>query len=238
GDKHEKSHGDKHHGVHWGYEGDSGPEHWGDLSEKFKACGEGKSQSPIDISGELKAPHDTLEMNYDETKINILNNGHSIKVNYDKGSYITVNGERYNLVQFHFHGPSEHTVNGKHAAMEMHLVHQSKKGAYAVVGALIEKGDKNKAFSTMWKNLPEEAGEKESLKATVNVKDLLPAKKAFYNYSGSFTTPPCTEDVTWFVMKDKVNLSEHQLKTFGEIMHGDNRPVQPLNGRVIGASGL
>ncbi len=244
--KHEKGHGEKHesgmkmkmkhHGMHWGYEGDSGPEHWGALSPKFKACSEGKSQSPIDISGDLKGSDDKLVMHYSKTKINILNNGHSIKVNYDKGSYVTVNGEKYNLVQFHFHGPSEHTVNGKHSAMEMHLVHQSKKGGYAVVGALIEKGDENSAFSGMWNNLPEEAGDKESLKATVNVEDLLPHRKAFYRYTGSFTTPPCTEGVKWFVMKDKVLLSGSQLEAFSEIMHGDNRPVQPLNGRVISAS--
>ncbi len=236
-DGHESHKSSGHHGAHWGYEGEHGPEHWGELSAKFKACGEGKSQSPINISGSLKSPQDTLEMHYKSTKIDILNNGHSIKINYDKGSYIKVNGERYNLVQFHFHGPSEHTVNGKHSAMEMHLVHQSKKGGYAVVGVMIEKGDKNKAFSGMWANLPEEAGDEEELGASVNVRDLLPKKKSFYNYRGSFTTPPCTEGVKWFVMKNKVNLSGHQLKAFEEIMHGDNRPVQPLNGRVIGVSG-
>jgi len=238
-DHHErKEHASKHHGAHWGYEGKTGPEHWGAMSEKFKACSEGKTQSPVDIKGAKGTSQNKLVLHYGDTKINILNNGHSIQVNYDKGSYITVNGKRYDLAQFHFHGPSEHTVNGKHSPMEMHLVHTSKDGGFAVVGVLIEKGDKNKAFSGVWKDLPEEAGDKETLSATVNVKDLLPADKAFYNYTGSFTTPPCTEGVAWFMMKDTVKLSGKQLKAFREIMHGDNRPVQPLNGRVITTSGL
>ncbi len=237
GEHHEEGHHAKHK-AHWGYVGEHGPAHWGEMSKKFKACGEGKMQSPIDIKGAHGTSRNKLEMHYGDTKINIENNGHSIEVVYDKGSYIKVNGKRYDLAQFHFHGPSEHTVNGKHSAMEMHLVHKSKDGGYAVVGVLIEKGAKNKAFSGMWKNLPEEAGEEKELSATVNVKDLLPRNKSFYNYTGSFTTPPCTEEVKWFVMKNKVHLSGHQLKEFAEIMHGDNRPVQPLNGRVITTSGL
>ncbi|MFQ5427817.1 MAG: carbonic anhydrase [Thermodesulfobacteriota bacterium] len=222
---------------HWSYEGDTGPEHWGSLDEKYKACSEGKSQSPIDITGDLKVSHDKLELHYNPTKINILNNGHTIKVSYDKGSYIKVNGEKFALAQFHFHGPSEHTVNGKHSPMEMHLVHKSRKGGYAVVGVLIENGSENKAFAKMWSHLPEHDGQKKSLKKTVNAKRLLPKDKSYYRYSGSFTTPPCTEGVKWFVMKNKIQLSADQLKTFGKIMHGDNRPVMPLNGRVIGTSG-
>ncbi len=238
GEHHEGGHHSKSHHAHWGYEGEHGPEHWGEMNEKFKACGEGKAQSPIDIKGVKGTSNEKLELHYGATKINIVNNGHSVQVNYDKGSYIKVNGKRYDLAQFHFHGPSEHTVNGKHSAMEMHLVHKSKDGGFAVVGVLIEKGGKNKAFSTVWKHLPEEAGQKKMVKATVNVKDLLPGNKAFYNYTGSFTTPPCTEEVKWFVMKDKVRLSAHQLKEFAEIMHGDNRPVQPLNGRAITSGSL
>jgi len=237
GEHHEGNHHAKHH-AHWGYEGKTGPAYWGGMNAKFKACGEGRIQSPIDIKGAHGTSHNKLEMHYGNTKINIENNGHSIEVVYDKGSYIKVNGKRYDLAQFHFHGPSEHTVNGKHSAMEMHLVHKSKDGGYAVVGVLIEKGDKNKAFSKMWRNLPDEAGDEKEVDASVNVSDLLPRNKAFYNYIGSFTTPPCTEKVQWFVMKNKVHLSGHQLKAFAKIMHGDNRPVQPLNGRVITTSGF
>jgi len=230
--EHKKS-SKKHGGAHWGYEGKHGPEHWGELSEKFRACSEGKTQSPIDIRDVKGASKAKVVLHYKPTKIKILNNGHTLKVSYDKGSYMTVNGKRYDLLQFHFHSPSEHTVGGKHSAMEMHLVHKSKDGGFAVIGVLIEKDGKNKAFSTLWKKLPEEEGEEYNRKATVNVADLLPSDKAFYNYTGSFTTPPCTEGVNWFVLKNKVHLSGHQVKEFREIMHGDNRPVQPINGRVI-----
>ncbi|MFQ5353564.1 MAG: carbonic anhydrase [Thermodesulfobacteriota bacterium] len=222
---------------HWGYEGHTGPEHWGELKPEFKACSEGKSQSPIDITGDFKASKAKLELHYSPTKINVLNNGHTIKVSYDAGSYVSVNGERYNLVQFHFHGPSEHTVNGEHFPMEMHLVHQSKKGGYAVVGVLIANGAENKALAGLWSHMPEKVGQKKRLKKTVNAKALLPKDKSYYTYSGSFTTPPCTEGVKWLVMKNPIELSANQLKAFGKIMPRDNRPVQPLNGRAIGISG-
>ncbi len=232
---HYEREGQRHsaHTAHWGYEGKRGPEHWGELSEKFRACSEGKTQSPIDITKVDGVSSAKVELHYQPTKIKILNNGHSIKVTYDKGSYMIVDGKRYDLLQFHFHSPSEHTVGGKHSAMEMHLVHRSSDGGFAVIGVLIEKDGKNKAFARLWKKLPEKKGEEYERKATVNVADLLPEDKAFYNYTGSFTTPPCTEGVKWFVLKSKVNLSGHQVKEFREIMHGDNRPVQPINGRVI-----
>ncbi len=236
--EHESAHHERHR-AHWGYEGKHGPEHWGEMKKEFRACGEGRTQSPINISNVRGTSNEKVELHYGPTKINIENNGHSIEVVYDRGSYLKVNGKRYDLAQFHFHSPSEHTVNGRHSAMEMHLVHKSKDGGFAVVGVLIEKGEKeNRAYSDMWGNLPKKAGQEKHVGKKVNVGDLLPAGKAFYNYSGSFTTPPCTEGVKWFVMKEKVYLSGDQIKAFGKIMHGDNRPTQPLNGRTITSGSL
>lgn len=225
--------GSKHHKGHWSYEGETGPEHWGELSEKFEACSKGKSQSPIDITAAAVGGRGKVEFNYSPSRIKILNNGHAIQVNYDKGSYIKVGGKRYDLLQFHFHAPSEHTVAGKHSDIEMHLVHKSKKGELAVVGVLIDKGEMNGAYKDVWAGLPEKEGKEMALKATVNAFELLPAKKIYYSYSGSLTTPPCSENVSWFVMKTPVKLSGDQIKAFTEIMHGDNRPTQPLHGRKV-----
>jgi len=138
--------------VHWSYEGEAGPEHWGELSHDFAACSEGKEQSPIDVPGTATVNPADLTFNYQPTAVNILNNGHTIQVNYDVGSSLEVDGTTYNLLQLHFHATSEHTVGGKYSDMEMHLVHQSADGGYAVVGVMINRGAENAAFAPVWNN--------------------------------------------------------------------------------------
>lgn len=220
-------------GAQWGYEGDHGPEHWGELSHDYEACGKGKKQSPIDISKPQKADMKDIDFHYSPTRVNILNNGHTVQVNYDSGSYIEVNGTRYDLLQFHFHTPSEHTVGSKSFDMEMHLVHKSKDGALAVVGVLVEEGKENRAYKTVWGNLPEHESPVKTVNVKVDANDLLPGKKTYYTYSGSLTTPPCSEGVTWLVLTDSVELSADQIEDIHEIMHSNNRPTQPLHGRTV-----
>jgi carbonic anhydrase len=221
--------GDKH----WGYEGAEGPEHWGELSKKYKACSEGEKQSPIDITGAKGADLKNIKFDYKPSKINILNNGHTIQVNYDKGSSITVDGTEFKLLQFHFHTPSEHVVRGGSYDMEMHLVHKSNKGELAVVGVLVREGEENPAFADMWGHLPERASTKKSLRQTVNAADLLPGHKAYFKYSGSLTTPPCSEGVKWHVLTTPIEMSAGQIEAIEAIMHENNRPVQPLNERSL-----
>ncbi|MBI5587628.1 MAG: carbonic anhydrase family protein [Deltaproteobacteria bacterium] len=220
---------------HWGYEGDAGPAHWGHMSEEYAACGKGKNQSPIDISGAQDEKLADIVFNYKPSRINILNNGHTVQVNYDEGSSIKVNGSEYKLLQFHFHDPSEHTVGGKSFGMELHLVHKNGKGELAVVGVLIEKGKENPAYKTVWANIPGKAGEKKDLKETVNASDLMPASKEYYTYPGSLTTPPCSEGVTWLVLKTPVQMSQAQIDAFMGVHKGNSRPVQPLNSRKVKA---
>lgn len=220
---------------HWGYEGEHGPAHWGHISKEYADCSKGKSQSPIDISGAQDENLADIAFNYKSSKINIVNNGHTVQVNYDEGSSIKVNGSEYKLLQFHFHDPSEHTVGGKSFAVELHLVHKNDKGELAVVGVLIEKGTENPAYKTVWANMPKKAGEKKELKETVDAADLLPASKVYYTYSGSLTTPPCSEGVKWLVLKTPVQMSEAQIDAFMGVHKGNNRPVQPLNSRSIKA---
>lgn len=220
-------------GGHWGYEGEHGPEHWGEMKHEYGACSKGTSQSPIDITGATGGKLSKISFDYKPTKLNILNNGHTVQVNYDKGSSIKVGGKTYRLLQFHFHTPSEHMVDGRSFGMEMHLVHKSNKGELAVVGVLLDKGSENLAFKTIWDNLPEKANQKKSVNASVNVADLLPGNKAYYAYSGSLTTPPCSEGVKWHVLKTPVEMSEEQLGAIQAIMHDNNRPVQPLHSRKV-----
>ncbi len=218
--------------VHWGYEGEEGPEHWGDLSEEYAVCSTGTEQSPIDIpSSALVNPADIV-FNYQPSVLTVEDNGHTIKVSYDEGSSIEVNGTAYNLLQYHFHALSENTIAETHADLEMHLVHQSDAGEYAVVGVMMNRGAENAALNTVWSNLPATSGEAMTISAvTINASDLLPTAQSYYRFAGSFTTPPCTEGVNWFVMTDSIEISDAQALVFEQLYSNNYRPVQPLNDR-------
>jgi carbonic anhydrase len=228
---------------HWGYEGEAGPSAWGGLSPKFSACAEGKSQSPIDITGFSSGTLPSLSASFRPASLRIahhehladaINNGHTIQVNYTEGDSLTVGEASYELLQYHFHSPSEHTFEGKHFPMEMHMVHKAADGSLAVIGVFIEEGAHNAAFDPIWSNLPKDKGVENHFEGvTVNVDDLLPESRTTYRYDGSLTTPPCSEGVKWFVMTEAIQLSSDQIGAFRALIQGNNRPVQPLNGRPI-----
>ena len=220
--------------VHWGYEGASGPTAWGALSAEYILCAEGKQQSPIDIAAGSPQDLPEIAFHYRPTNLSIVNNGHTIQVNYTAGSSIEVGGIVYKLLQFHFHAPSEHTINGKHSALEMHLVHQNSDGALAVIGVLIDSGQTNEEFAPIWSELPAKAGEEQHSENTIIQADnLLPDQHKYHTYDGSLTTPPCSEGVRWFVLQSPIEMSESQISTFENIINNNNRPVQSLNGREI-----
>lgn len=218
---------------HWAYEGEHGPEHWGDMSKDYASCSHGKTQSPIDISGAQNEALPDIGFAYKPSKTNILNNGHTIQVNYDEGSSITLDGVQYSLLQFHFHDPSEHTVAGKSFGMEVHLVHKNAKGELAVVGLLIQEGKENTVLAETWKNMPAKADEKKTLAVSINAQDLLPEGHTYYRYSGSLTTPPCSEGVNWLVFKSPIEMSKAQIAAFKKLINKNARPVQPLNTRTV-----
>jgi carbonic anhydrase len=221
-------------GVHWGYEGEHGPDHWGELSPDYAACSAGKEQSPINIPASAPVHSADIVFNYQPSALNITNNGHAIQVNYDPGSSMTVEGKTYNLLQFHFHSLSEHMMNDRYYDMEMHLVHRSADGEYAVVSVMLDQGAENSAYTPVWGHMPAEEGETETISGvTVNATDLLPQQHTYYRYDGSFTTPPCTEGVKWFVMNTSVGLSGDQIGAFRQIYDGNYRPVQALNDRTF-----
>ncbi|MFN2169210.1 MAG: carbonic anhydrase [Anaerolineae bacterium] len=221
-------------GAHWGYDGEEGPAHWGDLSPDYAACSEGMEQSPIDIPADAILNPADIVFNYQPTAVNIVNNGHSIMVTADPGSSIQIHGKTYNLLQFHFHALSEHTVGGDYYDMEGHFVHQSADGQYAVVGVLMRRGAENAAYAPVWDNMPAEEGETETIEGvTVDPAALLPADQTYWHYHGSFTTPPCTEGVMWFVLNNAVELSDAQIGAFEAIYDHNYRPVLPLNARTF-----
>lgn len=224
--------------AEWGYTGEIGPEHWGDLNPGYVIAKTGRRQSPIDIAAVESSPMPAIEFAYGPSLIDLVYNGHTVEEVEDHHSSITVDGNRYALQQFHFHSPSEHTVNGKHSDMEMHLVHKSDDGTIAVIGVLIDQGADNPAFDQVWNYLPTETNRERKESVTIDAATLLPTDSNYYRYTGSFTTPPCTEDVLWMILKTKVELSEQQITTFRKIIDGNNRPVQPINDRTVAGPGI
>ncbi len=226
--------------VHWGYVGEGAPENWGKLKPEYALCGSGMSQSPIDFNKTILAKLDNITFSYKDSPLKIINNGHSIQVNYEPGSFITVDGETYELVQFHFHAPSEHTVKGQFYDMELHLVHKNNLNEIAVVGVFMKKGQENKIIKVLWDNLPTELNKENVVSAiSVNASGLLPKDRSYYHYFGSLTTPPCTEGVNWSVLKTPIEVSEEQIEKFKSVMgFNNNRPVLPVNKRFILESGL
>lgn len=221
---------------HFSYDGVEGPENWGGLSIDYGDCRYGKNQSPIDISttNSISAGFDEIQFNYSASALNILNNGHAIQANYDKGSSISVNGKTYNLLQLHFHTPSEHLIDGEASPIEMHLVHKSEEGDLAVVGILFSEGAENPALQNIVAAIPAEESEVETIAdVTVDANSLLPSERLEYRYSGSLTTPPCWEGVKWFVLQNSLELSTAQLNSFQQAIGNNSRPVQSLNAREV-----
>jgi carbonic anhydrase len=222
------------HPPHWNYEGKEDPKHWGSLDPAFATCKMGHNQSPINISQSKPADLPELKFDYKAVPLSIINNGHTIMINYAPGSTLTVGDKTYTLKQFHFHHPSEEHINGKGFDMVGHLVHADADGHLAVVAILFEAGVPNPLLETLWKNIPAEKDKiLEISTVSVNVEDLVPPQHGYYTYSGSLTTPPCTEGVTWYILKSRSSLSNEQLATIMKLYPHDNRPTQKLNHREV-----
>jgi carbonic anhydrase len=233
--------------TRWEYEGARGPEHWSELDPAYAPCNAGKEQSPIDIQNAEKA--DLPALRFDSTSSSLkylVNNGYTIRVNYHDapgaGNSLLVGDKRYQLTQFHFHRPSEEYIHGKPYDMVVHLMYQASDGKVAGVAVLLKAGAANTAIQKIWEHMPLTESkvlpdfsheEQEVAGVEINPADLLPRDTAYYMYMGSVTAPPCTEGVTWYVLKTPVELSGKQIKAFAKLFPHDVRPVQPLNGRVV-----
>ena len=218
-----------HATPHWSYDGELKPEKWGDV---FPACGGGKSQSPVDIRGPFEKATHELKPDFKPGTLKVVNNGHTLQVNVGNGSKTVINGEGYELLQFHFHRPSEEHIEGKPMAMVAHFVHKSAAGKFAVIGVLLSEGAENDSIKLIWANAPKKEGpEKVVTESTLNPAAMWPKRLNYYSFEGSLTTPPCTEGVTFYILKTPMTISRAQIDAFPFKMNA--RPVQPLNGRHI-----
>jgi len=223
-------------GAHWTYAGATGPAKWSSLDKGFTLCKTGTAQSPIDIpdADARKGDLPPLLFNYKPSPLRIVDNGHTIEVNYAPGSFVSVAGKRYELVEFHFHKPGEQKVDGKGHDMEAQLVHKDPEGKLIVLAVLLDAGKENRLIKTLWDNLPQDKGKERVVDAVkINALDLLPQNKGYYTFAGSLTTPPCSESMMWFVLKTPVQASAEEIARFGRIYPMNARPVQPRNDRDI-----
>ena len=224
------------HDAEWGYTGKQGPQFWGTLSPKYHLAKDGKQQSPIDIQTKDTIAENLppLKFNYRTERISAINNGHSIQHNEQPGSFLHVGDHVYSLEQFHVHAPSEHTIDGKHADMEIHFVHKSSSGKLLVLAVMVYADSKDPVDVPLYKELPKQTGENVVAdKASRNPVDFIPKDHSYFRYMGSFTTPPCTEGIRWIMMKTPISITPAVLTEFKGIIGGNNRPVQMLNDRQV-----
>jgi len=221
---------------HWSYQAEGAPEHWGELDEAYKICKSGMNQSPVNIDTTVKAHLSPLETHYIDGPVTLTNNGHTIQASEkaDTRDSITLDNQNWTLQQFHFHAPSENTVHGKKYAMEMHLVHKNADGELTVVAVMFDQGAANPELDKLWGVMPDRVDQNVTITPNLDMNKLLPADKTYWRFSGSLTTPPCSEGVTWVVLKHPLTVSAAQLEKFTHTMHHDNsRPVQSLHGRLV-----
>lgn len=219
--------------AHWSYEGATGPAKWGDIDSASKTCTIGAQQSPIDIGPTITSQLPPLKLAWAKKADTIVNNGHTIQVNFAEGSSLKLGDTDYKLVQLHFHRPSEHLVAGRNFPMEAHFVHQAASGGLAVIGVLLTEGESNAAFGKIIAGMPAAAGPPVPAPAGIDPNALLPAKLSYYRYSGSLTTPPCSEVVEWLVLTDTVPVAAADVASFAKLYPNNARPVQKDNRRFV-----
>ena len=217
----------------WSYEGATGPLNWGKLPGNAM-CGTGRNQSPVNIEAALKTSAKPLQPSYATGSKDIVNNGHTIQIDFESGDTLVVDNATFTLQQMHFHAPSENQIAGRSFPMEAHFVHADPQGNLLVVAVMFKEGAALSALDKVWAAMPPESGPPRPLLNVVTPMAFLPKSRSYYRFSGSLTTPPCTEGVRWMVLETPVSASKAQIEAFEHaIKHHNNRPVQPLNGRVV-----
>ena len=219
--------------AHWSYGGESGPQAWGAMKPEFAKCSTGTRQSPIDIRGGIGVELEPIAFDYRASGFAVIDNGHTVQVNVGAGNSIEILGRRYELVQFHFHRPSEERIDGRQFDMVAHLVHRDLEGRLAVVAVLLDRGSAQPLIQTVWNNLPLEKGEELPARARIDLNHLLPQDRRYYTYMGSLTTPPCSEGVLWMVMQQPMALSPEQIDIFAGLYPMNARSLQSAAGRLI-----
>ena len=219
-------------GAPWSYEGATGPSHWGNVDAASKVCAAGTQQSPIDITSSIKAQLPPLRTAWRVKPDTIVNNGHTIQVNSGAGNTLSVGKNKYDLLQLHFHHPSEHLIGGKHFPMEVHFVHRNDAGALAVIGVLMTAGRSNAAFKQIVAAMPPKEGAPVKMSA-VNIGEMLPARRTYYRYAGSLTTPPCSEVVEWMLLHQPLQVAKADIDKFAKLYPMNARPAQKDHRRFV-----
>jgi carbonic anhydrase len=218
----------------WGYRGAVSPEHWAELSPDFQLCATGRQQTPIDLPDRAAEISSVLTIDYHPTSLKLTNTGRTICLNIDPGSAITFQGQTFSLRQFHFHHPSEHRIAGQGFDLEIHFVHRSLVGHWAVLAVLARVGAFNPHLQLIWENMPRQVGIEGNISQNhCNIAQLLPENRDFYAYRGSLTTPPCSEGVLWLVLQPAIQISRQQIQQFADLIPRNARPIQPLYDRPI-----
>jgi carbonic anhydrase len=220
-------------GAHWSYEGAGAPAKWGDLDAGNKACAIGLQQSPIDIGPTIKSQLPPLGLRWPNGADTIVNNGHTIQLNFAEGSTLRLGDTAYKLLQVHFHRPSEHLIGGKSFPMEAHFVHRADSGGLAVVGVMFSEGKPNATFGKIIATMPAKEGPAVKADGGINPNGLLPAKLGYYRYPGSLTTPPCSEVVEWLVLTDPIQVAATDVAGFAKLYPMNARPAQKDNRRYV-----
>jgi carbonic anhydrase len=219
--------------THWSYEGEGGPEKWGELQADFRMCQLGMEQTPIDLSNGIKGDVGSVDYDYKPLPLRVVNNGHTIQVNADPGSACMIGGTRFELLQFHLHHPSEHLLAGKNFDLECHFVHKAGTGALAVTGVFIRPGAANAAMKAFFESMPAKEGPEVRAGSTIDIAAMLPKNGGYFRYMGSLTTPPCSEGLTWTVHKEPIEVSVEQIQKFATLFPKSARPVQKRNRRFL-----
>ena len=219
--------------AQWSYDGDTGPANWGRINPAWAKCGTGTRQSPIDLRDGMKVDLEQIAFDYRTSGFNVIDNGHTIQVGVGLGNYITVGNRTYELQQFHFHRPSEEKINGRGTEMVVHLVHKDGEGNTAIIAVLLERGAANPMIQTVWNNLPLEKNLAVNPVVALDVNEILPKKREYFTFMGSLTTPPCTENVLWMVMKQPMQASPAQMALFSRLYPLNARSIQASNGRMV-----
>jgi carbonic anhydrase len=226
-------------GATWDYAGKRGPLVWGKLDPAYRTCSGGHQQSPIDIRGaHLNTALQPLEFHYIAGPVTLENTGNMIVVHVDPGSYMVADGVRYQLERLEFHHPTEESVRGKLTDLGVEFVHKSSDGKMAIVALRLtmDRGDPNAVLAELWPHLPAAANTSQKVTDDVNPAGLFPADRGYWTYTGSLTTPPCTEGVRWFVFENELTLSREQLRAYTAIFRMNSRPIQETHGRRVEAS--
>ena len=219
--------------VPWSYRGAGGPQRWGELKPEFTLCKSGQRQSPIDIRGGLAVDLEPVKFNYQDSPFGVIDNGHTVQANVGAGNTIELLGRRFELLQLHFHRPSEERIDGRQFEMSMHMLHKDTQGRLAMVAVLFDRGPAQPVVQKVLNNLPLEKGQELAARVPLDLMELLPTDRRYYTYMGSLTTPPCSEGVQWVVMRQPVSLSPEQIELFERIHPENARPLQEASGRRI-----